>query len=102
MSRPLQIGDLCITVNTKHPACNDGALVTIVNIDHTQRDRDGSPLPYLIRRIDGQPHLSTTDRKTGAPQWAKCYEAWCVGYKLKRIDPDELAETSVIKLEVTA
>jgi len=39
-----------------------------------------------FRRIDGQPHLSTINRKTGALQWAKCHEAWCVGYKLKRLE----------------
>lgn len=101
MSRQLQIGDLCITVNTKHPACNEGALVTITTIDNSQKGWDGESTPYLIRRIDGQPHISTTDMKTGAQRWCKCREAWCAGYKLRRIELGICGKIKQVELQVT-
>ncbi len=87
-NRPLQVGDLCITVNSDHPACNDGDLVTIIMIDHTQHHKKYGPVPYLVRRIDGLPHISTVSWDTDEQGWARCMDAWCAGYKLQRIDPD--------------
>lgn len=87
-NRPLQVGDLCITVNSEHPACNNGDLVTIIKVDHTQDDVHEGPVPYLVRRIDGLPHISTVSWGTGIQGWAKCIDAWCAAHKLKRIDPD--------------
>lgn len=85
-NRPLQVGDLCITVNSDHPACNNGDLVTIIKIDHSRNDRREGPVPYLIRRIDGLPHISTVTWGTGVQQWAKGIDAWCAAHKLKRVE----------------
>ena len=87
-NRPLQVGDLCITINSEHPACNDGDLVTIIKIDHTINDAREGRVPYLVRRIDGLPHISTVSRDTGVQGWAKCIDAWCAAHKLKRIEPE--------------
>lgn len=87
-NRPLQVGDICITVNSDHPACNDGDLVIIVMVDHTRHHFREGPVPYLVRRIDGLPHISTLSWGTGIQGWAKCIDAWCAAYKLQRIDPD--------------
>jgi hypothetical protein len=89
-NRPLQVGDICITVNSDHPACNDGDLVTIVMIDHTRHDVHEGFVPYLVRRIDGLPHISTVDWGTGTQRWAKCIDAWCAEHKLQRVEPDFL------------
>lgn len=98
-SRPLQVGDLCITVNSEHPACNDGDLVTIVKVDHTRHDvREGS-VPYLVRRIDGLPHISTVAWGTGEQRWAKCFDAWSAAHKLQRIDPDSTDDDALTQAE---
>ncbi len=96
-NRPLQVGDLCITVNSDHPACNDGDLVTIISIDHTRNHAQYGPVPYLVRRIDGLPHISTVSWHTGEQNWANCMDAWCAGYKLKRIDPDHWSGEEVVR-----
>ncbi len=102
MTRPLQVGDLCITVHTTHPGCNEGLLVVIHHVDHSQRDKHGEAIPFLIRRLDGQPHVSTSDRKTGEFFFATCYEAWCAGYKLRRIEQGEpqIEESVAQRVEV--
>lgn len=101
-NRQLQVGDLCITVNSEHPACNDGDLVTIVKVDHSKCDSREGPVPYLVRRIDGLPHISTVSWYTGIQGWAKCIDAWCAAHKLKRIEPgatdgDALTQTELLK-----
>jgi hypothetical protein len=83
--RKHQVGDICVTVNTKHPAINDGVLVVIVGIDNSSMGFKNETTPYLIRRVDGQVFGSTTSIRTGKQHWARCYEAFCAGYKLKRI-----------------
>lgn len=87
-NRALRVGDICVTVNSDHPACNDGDLVTIVMVDHTRHDVREGPVPYLVRRIDGLPHISTVSWGTGRQGWAKCIDAWCAAHKLQRIDLD--------------
>lgn len=59
--RKHQVGDICVTVNTKHPAINDGVLVVIVWIDSSLMEFKDEKTPYLIRRVDGQVMGSTVD-----------------------------------------
>ena len=94
MNRPLQVGDLCVTVNTNQPACNDGVLVVIHKIDHCQQDKKGTSTPYCIRRVDGLPHVSTLDKISGKQRWFIHHNAWCTGYKLQRIEPGEPVENA--------
>jgi len=86
MNAPLKVGDVCVTVNTRLPAINDGVLVVIVGVNHTIRSYRGEAAPYSIRRVDGQALGSTNDKVTGKLSWSKCTTAWCAGYKLKRVD----------------
>lgn len=85
MNQELTVGTLCVTVNSDHPACNDGALVVIVEINHSMKSARGASVPYLIRRVDGQRHVSTHDSRTGETRWFRCADAWCAGYKLKPV-----------------
>lgn len=104
MSKDVKVGDVCLTVNTKHPAVNDGVLVVITAVDHTSRDARGNSTPYLIKRVDGQPHISTTCRQTGKQRWLSNTSAWCARYKLKPIDGDAVDERDQVRapLEVSA
>lgn len=86
-ARPLQVGDLCITINSKFEM-NNGTLVVIMGINPTLKDSKGVSTPYLIRRVDGQPHPSTTNTITGEPMWYRTIQASCAGYKLRRVDED--------------
>jgi len=98
--RKHQVGDICVTVNTKHPAINDGVLVVIVGIDSSLMAFKDGTTPYLIRRVDGQVMGSTTSSTTGKQHWGRCYEAFCAGYKLKRI-VDQGIDTVVMEMAVT-
>lgn len=90
--QPLQVGDLCITCNTKASVLNNGLLVVIVAVDPSRYD---GTTPYSIRRIDGQPIPSTKDAKTGNLMLFKEYNVWAPGSKLRRVDPEgpELVST---------
>ena len=48
--RPLAVGDLCFTRNSRTSPRNNGLLVVIIQI---AKRHDTNP--YRIRRIDGQP-----------------------------------------------
>lgn len=98
--RKHQVGDICVTVNTKHPAINDGVLVVIVWIDSSLMEFKDEKTPYLIRRVDGQVMGSTTSSTTGKQHWGRCYEAFCAGYKLKRI-VDQRIDPVVMEMAVT-
>lgn len=97
-ARPLQVGDLCITVNAKYEI-NNGALVVITDINATVKDGRGEATPYLIRRVDGQPHPNTTNTATGAPIWYRTMEASCPGRKLRRVDDGEQQDVNVKGVE---
>jgi hypothetical protein len=86
MVKSLKVGTVCITVNTNHPACNDGVLVVVVGINYAIRDKRGAPAPYWIRRLDGQPFISTHDRKTHQQNWCKWTEVWSAWHKLKPVE----------------
>jgi hypothetical protein len=75
--KPLKVGDLCVTVNTKYPAMNDGLLVVIVGIN----PRSQQATPYQIRRVDGQPFPLL-----GGMNWFRFTTAKCHRSKLKPID----------------
>lgn len=85
--RPLKVGDLCATVNTRTPAMNDGVLVVIVGAVHGRRDRRSELIPFDIRRVDGQP-FGCTAGSDGVLKFYKSGIAQCAGSKLKRIRPD--------------
>lgn len=99
MSKELTVGTLCVTVNTNHPECNDGVLVVIIGVAPCRRSARGEPIPYLIRRVDGQPHVSTSDWRTGEPRWMHSIEAWCAGYKLKPVGDSEQQDVVVKEVE---
>lgn len=102
MAKNLKVGDLCITVNTNMPAVNDGILVEIIGFNPTMKSSKGELVPYLIRRLDGSPFISTLHPTSGELRWCKAGDAWAAGYKLKRIEgrktyktTDELVEAEV-------
>ncbi|MBP6644771.1 MAG: hypothetical protein KA207_02875 [Burkholderiaceae bacterium] len=97
-----KVGDICITVNSAHPAINNGVLMVIIGIDPNRTSFEGESTPYLIRRVDGQVMGSTTCRVTGRQNWGSCYEAHCAGYKLKRIDDQDGVDAVYAKVEVSA
>jgi hypothetical protein len=65
MSSDLKVGDVRLTVNTDHPAVNDGALVVITAVNPAMRDKRGNSVPYLIKRVDGERHVITHSNQTG-------------------------------------
>ena len=100
MSANLKVGDVCLTINTDHPACNEGVLVVITAVNHTSRDARGNVVPYLIKRVDGQSHVSTRCQQTGQQRWMKAMTAWCAGYKLQRVEDREQAQEAARVLEI--
>lgn len=86
--RPLQVGDICMTVNSTRPAINNGVLMVIIAVNPTMRGFDHERVPYLIRRVDGQVMGSVQSNTTGLTLWGKVRESWCEGYKLKRVDDE--------------
>lgn len=102
MSKELKVGTLCKTINSKI-AANNGNLVVIVEVNHSMVAANGEAVPYLIKRIDGQRHVCTRDRKTGKLLWLQDFTSWCAGYKLKRVDEgnDDTSEGMPQVLEET-
>jgi hypothetical protein len=86
MSSDHKVGAVCMTVNTRHPAVNDGVLVVVVGVNAKIRSAAGEPCPYLVRSVDGSPFVSTTNLHTGERSWCKSVQVWAAGYKLKPID----------------
>ena len=54
-SRPLQVGDVCLTVNSKFPAINNGLLVTITAVDASWEN-----LVWLKNQLDKIKDLDKT------------------------------------------
>jgi hypothetical protein len=99
MKLKFSVGDVCITRNSKYPAVNDGVLVLIEAADPAHLNRQGEHSPYLIRRVDGLPHGSTIDPKTGHNDWFKVRTAWCEEYKLRKPADDLPADSELEEAE---
>ena len=82
--RPLAVGDLCLTRNSRTSARNNGLLVVIIQIAAWS-----SANPYRIRRIDGQPFPVLGPVK-GPHHVNTLSEAVTTARHLQRIDPDAL------------
>ena len=95
----LKVGDICLTVNSTHPAINDGVLMVVLAINPQVTSFQGESSPYLIRRVDGQVMGSTLCIATGKQVWGKSYESHCAGYKLKRIDDQHGVDAALVKAE---
>lgn len=99
MKPKFSVGDVCITQNARFPAVNNGILVVIKAIDPARLNRQGGQTPYLIKRVDGLPHGSTIDPKTGRYNWYKERTAWCEEYKLRKPADDVPAEGKSVEAE---
>jgi hypothetical protein len=82
--RPLAVGDLCFTRNSRTSPRNNGLLVVIIQIAARS-----SANPYRIRRIDGQPFPVLGPVK-GPHHVNTLSEAVTTARHLQRIDPDAL------------
>lgn len=82
----LEVGDVCITVNSAVPALNDGLLVEIVEIDPGM---NGGQSPYCIVRLDGQPFPAARKPTSGDVDFYLDYEIWAARRYLRKLRPDE-------------
>ena len=80
--RPLAVGDLCFTRNSRTSPRNNGLLVVIIQIATRSTAN-----PYRIRRIDGQPFPVLGPVK-GPHKVNTLSEAVTTARHLQRIDPD--------------
>ncbi len=101
--RPLQVGDICITVNSKYPGINNGVMVTIIAIEPNHIDNKGVLHPYVIRRVDGQA-LGIVTRANKQLVWGKLLEANCTAERLQRLPdpPDEVDHQVAMMLALEA
>ena len=102
--RPLQVGDICITVNSRYPGINNGLTVVIIVIDPVFKCFKGNPAPYVIRRIDGQVLGVTNCNMTDRMHWGKEMQAHCSAERLQRLPdpPDEVDYQVAMMLAVDA
>jgi len=82
--RPLALGDLCFTRNSRTSPRNNGLLVVIIQIAARSAAN-----PYRIRRIDGQPFPVLGPVK-GPHRVNTLTEAVTTARHLKRIEPNAL------------
>ena len=82
----LEVGDICITQNTRVPLLNNGLLVEIVAIDPTL---NGGLDPYIIRRIDGHRIPSTIDSSGVLQSFFANAQTGTSAHKLRRVDPED-------------
>ena len=82
----LNVGDLCVTINSKYPLLNEGSLIVVVAIDFSMKSYQGELAPYRIRRVDGQIFIATSCLITGKTRWGKYTEIWAARHHLRRVD----------------
>ena len=82
----LEVGDICITQNSRWPLLNNGLLVEIIAIDPTL---NGGRDPYMIRRIDGHRIPVKICQVSGGPIFFADDLACTSAHKLRRVDPEE-------------
>lgn len=82
----LQVGDICVTQNSRVPLLNNGLLVEIVAIDPTPT---GGIRPYMIRRIDGHRLPLTFNSLSGVQSFFKDAQACTAARHLRRVDPED-------------
>ena len=82
----LNVGDLCVTINSKYPLLNEGSLIVVVAIDFSMKSYRGELVPYCIRRVDGQIFIATSCLITGKTRWGKYTEIWAARHHLRRVD----------------
>ena len=95
----LEVGDICITQNTVGGLINDGLLVEIHAINESVCR---GATPYLIARIDGKPFPASQAGGRGIPSFFSDYGVWSAGYKLRRLDREEIIEYRKKKEGLTA
>jgi hypothetical protein len=86
-NRPLRVGDLCVTVNSRTPLLNDGQLVVIVAISEGYRSFRGTPCPYVIRTVDGH-CFGMIVGPDGVARFFQSTQTRASARQLRRIDPD--------------
>ncbi len=91
-----QIGDVCITQNSKYPEVNNDQWVVIVAIDPGFLRQDGMACPYVVERLDGLPHGAITDNVTGEIRWFKSKRGNCAEYMLRKPGVGDDPEASLV------
>jgi len=94
-----KVGDLCVTINSKYPLLNEGALVVVIAVNPAMKFYRGEFAPFCIRRVDGQVFKATSCNTTGKSNWGTLKEIWAALHHLRRVD--DAAPARSIEHDVT-
>lgn len=83
----LEVGDICVTQNSRAALLNNGLLVEIFAINPA--GNGGSAAPYLIRRVDGHRIPLTICSFSGVLRFFPDGTTWASAHQLRRVDPDD-------------